>query len=147
MFNVHDSLPSALASAVALQPKVVFTDNGREFIGRLLHLWAYHHPVRLDFSRPGRPTDNCFVESFNGSLRDEYLNVRWFATLDEARVIIEAWRIDYNESRPHMALNGVPAGEYARRHKELEFHSTGRAVQNQRRPWYAGREHITLAGA
>ena len=55
--------------------KVVFTDNGSEFTGRLLDLWAYHHQVRLDFSRPGKPTDNCFVETFNGSLRDECLNV------------------------------------------------------------------------
>lgn len=112
------------------RPKAVLTDNGSEFTGRLLDLWAYHHQVRLDFSRPGKPTDNCFVETFNGSLRDECLNVHWFETLDEARAIIEAWRIDYNESRPHMALNGVPPGEYARRHKDLEFHSTGRTVQN-----------------
>ena len=58
--------------------EVVFTDNGSEFTGRLLDLWAYHHQVRLDFSRPGKPTDNCFVETFNGSLRDECLNVHWF---------------------------------------------------------------------
>jgi len=69
-------------------------------------------------------------EQTNASLRDECVNLHWFETLDEARVIIEAWRIDYNESRPHMALNGVPPGEYARRHKDLEFHSTGRTVQN-----------------
>ena len=112
------------------RPKVMFADNGSEFTGRLLDLWAYHHQVRLDFSRPGRPTDNCFIETFNGSLRDECLNVHWFTSLDEARAIVEAWRIDYNESRPHMALNGVPPGEFARRHKDLEFHLTGRIVQN-----------------
>jgi putative transposase len=102
------------------KPKVNFADNGSEFTGRLLDLWAYHHKVQLDFSRPGKPTDNSFSESFNGSLRDECLNVNWFETLDEAKAITEAWRRDYNESRPHMAHNGVPPGEFARRHKDLD---------------------------
>lgn len=77
-------------------------------------LWAYHHKVRIDFSRPGKPTDNCYVETFNGSLRDECLNVHWFESLGQAREIIEAWRHDYNESRPHMALADVAPREYAR---------------------------------
>jgi putative transposase len=102
------------------RPRVLFMDNGSEFTGRLLDLWAYHHKVQLDFSRPGKPTDNSFVESFNGSLRDECLNVNWFETLEDARAIVEAWRADYNESRPHMAHNGVPPGEFARRHKDLD---------------------------
>jgi putative transposase len=102
------------------RPKYMFMDNGSEFTGRLLDLWAYHHKVQLDFSRPGKPTDNSFCETFNGSLRDECLNVNWFETLDEAKAITEAWRLDYNESRPHMAHNGVPPGEFARRHKDLE---------------------------
>lgn len=100
-------------------PKALFLDNGSEFTGRLLDLWAYHHRVALDFSRPGKPTDNSFVESFNGSLRDECLNVYWFETIEEAREIVETWRADYNESRPHMAHNGVPSSEFARRHKDL----------------------------
>lgn len=92
-------------------PEYLFVDNGSEFAGRLLDLWAYHHQARIDFSRPGKPTDNGHVESFNGSFRDECLNLHWFETLEEAKVIIEAWRQDYNESRPHMALNGEsPAG-------------------------------------
>ena len=92
-------------------PQYLFVDNGSEFAGRLLDLWAYHHQTRIDFSRPGKPTDNGYVESFNGSFRDECLNLHWFETLEEAKVIIEAWRRDYNESRPHMALNGQsPAG-------------------------------------
>lgn len=70
-------------------PKRIFVDNGSEFSGRLLDLWAYHHGVRIDFSRPGKPTDNCFIESFNGSLRDECLNVHWFETLEDARAKIE----------------------------------------------------------
>ena len=92
---------------------------GSEFTGRLLDLWAYHHKVKLDFSRPGKPTDNGFVESFNGSLRDECLDVNWFESLDEAKAIIEAWRVDYNESRPHMALHGQAPGEFAKRLMEL----------------------------
>jgi putative transposase len=100
-------------------PKVLFLDNGSEFTGRLLDLWAYHLKVQLDFSRPGKPTDNSFVESFNGSLRDECLNTNWFETLDDAKTMIEAWRLEYNESRPHMALDGLSPGEFARRQKNL----------------------------
>jgi len=85
-------------------PKRVFTDNGSEFAGRIFDLWAYHHRVRIDLSRSGKPTDNCFIETFNGSLRDECLNVHWFETLDDAKERIEAWRRDYSESRPHQAL-------------------------------------------
>jgi putative transposase len=96
-------------------PSYVFVDNGSEFSGRLLDLWAYHCKARIDFSRPGKPTDNCYVETFNGSLRDECLNVHWFETMEDAKAIIEAWRRDYNETRPHMALNGVAPEEYARR--------------------------------
>jgi putative transposase len=101
-------------------PKYVFVDNGSEFTGRLMDMWAYHHGVRLDFSRPGRPTDNSFVETFNGSLRDECLNIHWFASLTEARRVLEAWRIDYNCSRPHSALKELSPDEFARTIKELE---------------------------
>jgi putative transposase len=101
------------------RPGYLFVDNGSEFSGRLLDLWAYHHKVRLDFSRPGKPTDNCYIETFNGSLRDECLNVHWFETLDQAREIIEAWRRDYNESRPHMALAEAAPNDFARRMRQL----------------------------
>lgn len=93
-------------------PKYLFADNGAEFTGHLVDLWAYHHGVRIDFSRPGKPTDNAFIESFNGSLRDECLNVHWFDTIAQAKALIEAWRIDYNESRPHMALGNKSPAEY-----------------------------------
>jgi putative transposase len=95
-------------------PKCLFVDNGSEFSGQLLDLWAYHHQAKIDFSRPGKPTDNCFIETFNGSLRDECLNVRWFASLAEARTIVEAWRRDYNESRPHTALDNRTPAAFAR---------------------------------
>jgi len=100
--------------SVRAKPRYLFVDNGSEFSGRMLDLWAYHHKVRIDFSRPGKPTDNCYVETFNGSLRDECLNVHWFESLGQARQIIEAWRHDYNESRPHMARADVAPREYAR---------------------------------
>jgi putative transposase len=101
-------------------PKRVFTDNGSEFSGRMFDLWAYHHGVRIDFSRPGKPTDNCFIESFNGSLRDECLNVHWFESMEEAEARIEAWRVDYNESRPHQALQEKTPAEFAMRAEELD---------------------------
>ena len=95
-------------------PEYLFVDNGSEFSGRLLDLWAYHHKTRIDFSRAGKPTDNCYVETFNGSFRDECLNLHWFETVEEAKAIIEAWRRDYNESRPHMALGDTSPFEFAR---------------------------------
>jgi putative transposase len=96
-------------------PVRVFMDNGSEFSGRLMDLWAYHHHVRLDFSRPGKPTDNAFIESFNGTLRKECLNLNWFRSIDEAKETVEAWRRDYNESRPHMALDGMTPREFSLR--------------------------------
>ena len=80
-----------------------------------MDLWAYHHGVQIDFSRRGKPTDNAFIETFNGTLRDECLNLHWFDDLAQASVLIEAWRRDYNESRPHSALNNLPPAEYAMR--------------------------------
>ena len=101
-------------------PKRVLVDNGSEFSGQTLDLWAYHHGVRIDFSRPGKPTDNCFIETFNGSLRDECLNVHWFESLKEAKEKIEAWRRDYNESRPHQALREQTPAEFVARTRDLE---------------------------
>ncbi|WP_281399907.1 IS3 family transposase [Microvirga zambiensis] len=94
-------------------PQYLFADNGAEFTGHLVDLWAYHHGTRMDFSRPGKPTDDAHIETFNGSLRDECLNLHWFETIAEAKRIIEAWRRDYNESRPHMALGNRTPQEYA----------------------------------
>jgi len=111
-------------------PKRIFVDNGSEFSGRLMDLWAYHHGVRIDFSRPGKPTDNSFVESFNGSLRDECLNVHWFETLEEAKEKIEAWRKDYNESRPHQALAELAPAEFAVRARDLEQRTRLQAAEN-----------------
>ena len=104
-------------------PKMLFCDNGSEFTSQILDLWAYHNGVRIDFSRPGKPTDNAFVESFNGSLREECLNAHWFASLSEAKEVIEAWHREDNESRPHRALGQQTPGEFAwefARNSELE---------------------------
>jgi putative transposase len=111
-------------------PKYLFADNGAEFTGHLVDLWAYHHGTRIDFSRPGKPTDNAFIETFNGSLRDECLNIHWFETIAEARRLIEAWRIDYNESRPHMALGNIPPSEYAWRAMNSTGPTSSNAVEN-----------------
>ena len=93
-------------------PRYLFADNGSEFTGHLVDLWAYRCKVRTDFSRPGKPTDNAFIETFNGSLRDECLNLHWFETMAEAKGMIEAWQRDYNESRPHMGLGHRTPQEY-----------------------------------
>jgi putative transposase len=77
-------------------PNYIRVDNGPEFISKELDKWAYENKVTLDFSRPGKPTDNAFIESFNGSFRDECLNINWFLSLDDAREKIEEWRRDYN---------------------------------------------------
>jgi putative transposase len=90
-------------------PKSIRLDNGPEFICKELDLWAFMKGVTLDFSRPGKPTDNAFIESLNGKFRAECLNANWFLSLDEARRKCEAWRRDYNEVRPHSAIgNKVP---------------------------------------
>ena len=94
-------------------PQTIRVDNGPEFVSRALDQWAYLHRVTLDFSRPGKPTDNALVESFNGRLRDECLNTNWFLSLDDARRKIEAWREHYNQSRPHTSLGYVPPSVFA----------------------------------
>ena len=94
-------------------PKRIRVDNCPEFVSNALDRWAYENKVTLDFSRPGRPIDNAFVESFNGRLREECLNAHWFLSLDDARAKIEAWRTFYNESRPHSALGDRTPREFA----------------------------------
>ena len=88
-------------------PKVIRVDQGSEFISRDLDLWAYQNEVTLDFSRPGKPTDNAFIESFNGTFRAECLNAHWFMSLADARQKMEDWRRDYNEVRPHSAIGNM----------------------------------------
>jgi putative transposase len=94
-------------------PKRITMDNGPEFASQVLDQWAYAHGVALDFIDPGKPMQNGYLESFNGKLRDECLNMHWFASLREARRIIDAWKEGYNTERPHSALGERTPVEYA----------------------------------
>lgn len=94
------------------RPQALLMDNGREFTGRKMDEWAYENNVRLQFIEPGKPSQNGFIESFNGTLRNECLNENWFASLTEARQIIETWRKKYNEVRPHSSLGYLTPEEY-----------------------------------
>ena len=95
-----------------IKPKVITVDNGPEFSGRALDEWAHRNGVKLDFIRPGKPVENAYIESFNGKLREECLNLHWFHAIEEAKEKIEAWRVDYNEHRPHSALNDQTPSEF-----------------------------------
>jgi len=99
-------------------PQRIKVDNGSEFISKALDKWAYENRVVLDFSRPGKPTDNAFIESFNGSFRDECLNVHWFLSIEDAREKIAAFKEDYNHFRPHSALGNLTPIEAIDRHRQ-----------------------------
>ncbi len=92
-------------------PKRIQVDNGSEFISKELDRWAYENNVILDFSRPGKPTDNPFIESFNGSFRDECLNVNWFLSMEDAIQKIQLFKEEYNNYRPHSSLGGLTPAE------------------------------------
>jgi len=98
-------------------PKAIRTDQGPEFTGRALDQWAYRHGVQLKLIAAGKPTQNAFVESFNGRFRDECLNDHWFESLNAARAVIAAWRRDYNEQRPHSALDYRTPADFAALHR------------------------------
>ena len=97
------------------RPGALVTDNGPEFTSRVLDSWAYRNGVELRFIQPGKPSQNAYVESFNGRFRDECLNEHWFASLAEAREVIEEWRVDYNTVRPHSSLDDLTPEQYAAR--------------------------------
>ena len=109
-----EDVASALDVAIGVGPvpKSITVDHGTEFMSRALEDWAYRRGVQLDFTRPGKPTDNGHIESFNGRLRDECLNVQQFVSLADARAKIEAWRCDYNQVRPHSALGHLTPSEF-----------------------------------
>jgi putative transposase len=99
-------------------PTWISLDNGPEFQSAALDAWAHEHGVRLAFIDPGKPIQNAVVESYNGRMRDECLNVNWWSTVEEARRGIEAHRVDYNEVRPHGSLNNRTPSEFARRFQD-----------------------------
>jgi putative transposase len=111
-------------------PLEIVVDNGPEMIGKALDEWAWRNGVRLHFIEPGKPTQNAFIESFNGRFRDECLNENWFLDIHDARRIIEAWRIDYNASRPHSALGYATPDEFA---SSLQGHAPGAMPSSARR--------------
>jgi putative transposase len=129
VIEVNTSIPGArvvkmldrLAELRGLLEVITF-DNGPEFAGKAMDEWAYRLGVKLNFIRPGKPIENAFAESFIGRLMDECLNQNWFATLQEARGIIEDWRIDYNGVRPHSSLGNLSPEEFiAKTEKSLIY--------------------------
>lgn len=107
-----DTLNKAIAEFGC--PQRIRVDNGSQFTSKELDLWAYAHQVVLDFSRPGKPTDNCFIEAFNSRFRLECLNQHWFLDLEDARAKIESWGQDYNPVRPHGAIDNRTPMEVVR---------------------------------
>ena len=97
-------------------PERVICDNGSEFTGRAFDAWAYSRDLKIEYIQPGKPIQNCFVESFLGSFRDECLKLHWFLSLRDARHTIERWRQDYNRVRPHSALDDLPPADFALNH-------------------------------
>ena len=98
-------------------PKAIRTDQGPEFTGKALDQWACQHGVQLKLIQAGKPTQNAFIESFNGRFRDECLNDHWFTSLSQARILIAAWRRDYNQHRPHSSLDYLTPAEFAAKHR------------------------------
>ena len=94
-------------------PDVITVDNGPEFISKAVDAWAYANGVKLHFIQPGKPTQNAYIESFNGKFRDECLNEHVFTSLHDAQQKIEDWRQDYNVNRPHRTLNQLTPEEFA----------------------------------
>ncbi len=105
-------------------PQAVRTDQGPEFTSRAFMAWAQAKGVRHILNQPGKPTQNAYIESFNGKFRDECLNEHWFQSLKQARVEIARWRIDYNELRPHSSCGRMPPAKFAAQHRQ----TTGGAV-------------------
>jgi putative transposase len=113
---------NSLKKAVSIYglPKVIKVDNGPEFISKELDLWAYSNKVELDYSRPGKPTDNAFIESFNGKVRQECLNQHWFLSLADAKTKLSSWREDYNHNRPHSSLNYLSPEEFTKSYQNQQ---------------------------
>jgi putative transposase len=108
--KVTESLDQMMAARG--QPLMITTDNGTEFTSRHFDSWAHQRGIKLDYIAPGRPVENCYIESFNGKFRDECLNENWFNSLASARLLIEQWRLDYNKNRPHSSLDDLAPKQF-----------------------------------
>ena len=106
-------------------PKVIRTDNGKEFCGKAMVTWAHQRGVDLRLIEPGKPNQNAYVESFNGRFRDECLNEHWFTSLLHARAVIEIWRREYNEERPKKVLGGITPAAYAKQLADVGYSNLG----------------------
>lgn len=122
--DVAHSIPGERVAAVLDRaglvrgfPRSIVCDNGPEFTSRVLDQWAHERGIELSFIRPGKPVENAFAESFNGTFREECLNEHWFLSLREARREIETWRIDYNRVRPHSSLENLTPAEFAEKER------------------------------
>lgn len=100
------------------QPQAIVCDNGPEFTSRTMLSWAHHRGITLAFIRPGKPIENAFVESCNGRLRDECLNLHWFLTIADARYRIEAFRVSFITARPHSGLGGLTPQQFSQKLKK-----------------------------
>jgi putative transposase len=139
VLEVDTSLPGARVVAVLERlaeirglPASITVDHGPEFESQVLDAWAYKTGVRLAFIRPGKPVDNCYIESFNGRFRDECLNEHWFLSMQHARSTIEAWRVEYNTERTHSSLDDLTPEEFREAHAPRR--SADRVRQNLEKP-------------
>ena len=109
-------------------PQAVRTDNGPEFTCRSFMTWAQKHQIQHILIEPGSPTQNAYIESFNGTFRDECLNENWFESLEQVRQTIATWRTDYNEIRPHSSCGRIPPATFAALNRQL----TGDSMQHSK---------------
>jgi putative transposase len=120
----HSSIPGQRVTSFLNQlavihglPQAIRVDNGPEFRGKCFQQWAEQKSIHIDYTEPGKPTDNAFVESFNGKFRDECLNEHWFMNLGHAQEVIRKWRMEYNEVRPHSSLGNKTPYEFVKEHQ------------------------------
>lgn len=136
----------ALKIQANVLPVRIQVDNGSEFISRDFDKWAYENQVTLDYSRPGKPTDNPFIESFNGSFRDECLNTHWFLSLEDACEKIHAWVDEYNHFRPHSSLQQQTPYEFIRNQREQEADNKSLpAASHQKARYFSSEEFASTA--
>jgi len=127
-------------------PASIRVDNGTEFTSKVLDQWAYWNGVTLDFSRPGKPTDNGLIEAFNGRLRAECLNEHWFLSVADAQEILDIWREDYNSERPHGALKNMTPDAFAQQALGAHPHGGGQGSQGTAQTAQRQRQEIWLTG-